>query len=108
VTRGSIYWVNLEDTHPPEFGKTRPALILSNSEQNALLRTVVVVPISTRAPHIWPLRLELPSTPRLKKSFAVIPGIRQVSKSRLLESTGILSDKFMDTVLDALATYLGD
>jgi mRNA-degrading endonuclease toxin of MazEF toxin-antitoxin module len=50
----------------------------------------------------------LPPTPRLKKSFAVIPGIRQVSKSRLIESTGVLPDEFMDTILDALAAYLGD
>lgn len=108
MTRGAIYWVNLEDTHPPEFGKIRPALVLSNSGQNAILSTVVVVPISTRPPHIWPLRLELPPTPRLKKSFALIPGIRQVSKSRLIESTGVLPDEFVNTILEALAAYLGD
>ena len=51
MIRGSIHWVNLEDTHPPELGKTRPALVLSNTEQNAVLSTVVVVPISTRPPH---------------------------------------------------------
>jgi mRNA-degrading endonuclease toxin of MazEF toxin-antitoxin module len=108
VIRGAIYWVNLEDAHPPEFGKTRPALILSNSEQNALLNTVVVVPISTRPPHIWPLRLQLPPLPKLKKSFAVIPGVRQVSKSRLVEEVGVLSEEFMQTVSDSMAAYLGD
>jgi len=108
VIRGSIHWVNLEDTHPPELGKTRPALVLSNTEQNAVLSTVVVVPISTRPPHIWPLRLELPPLPGLKKGFAVIPGIRQVSKSRLVEEAGVLPEEFLESVLEAVAAYLGD
>jgi mRNA-degrading endonuclease toxin of MazEF toxin-antitoxin module len=108
VIRGSIHWVNLEDTHPPEFGKTRPALVLSNTEQNAVLGTVVVVPISTRPPHIWPLRLELPPLPGLKKSFAVVPGIRQVSKSRLVEEAGVLSEEVLESVLEAVSAYLGD
>jgi mRNA-degrading endonuclease toxin of MazEF toxin-antitoxin module len=108
VIRGSVHWVNLEDTHPPEFGKTRPALIVSNTEQNVILKTVVVIPISTRPPHIWPLRMQLPPLPKLKKSFAVIPGIRQISKSRLIEEVGVVSEEFMDSIADAVSAYLGD
>lgn len=108
MIRGSIYWVNLEDTHPPEFGKTRPALIVSNSEQNALLNTVVVVPISTKPPEIWPLRLELPPVPGLKKNFAVIPGLRQINKTRLLDQIGLVPEDFMDGVTGAIAAYLGE
>lgn len=108
MIRGSICWVNLEDTNPPEFGKTRPALVLSNSEQNAMLPSVVVIPISTRPPEIWPLRLELPAVLGLKKSFAVIPGIRQVSKTRLLEQIGMVPEKFLDAVADAVSAYLGE
>lgn len=108
VIRGSIHWVNLEDAHPPEFGKTRPALVLSNTEQNAILKTVVVIPISTRPPHIWPLRLELPPLPKFKKSFAVIPGIRQVRKSRLVEEAGVVPEEFLEKIAEAVAAYLGD
>lgn len=67
MIRGSMYWINLEDSHPPEFGKTRPAVVLSNSEQNAILPTLVAIPLSSRPPEIWPLRLELPPLPGLKK-----------------------------------------
>lgn len=108
MIRGSIHWVNLEDSHPPEFGKIRPALIVSNSEQNAVLSTVVVVPISTRPPEIWPLRLELPPIPGLKKSFVVIPGLRQVNKVRLLDQMGMVSDDFLDAVAEAINAYLGE
>lgn len=108
MIRGSIYWVNLEDSHPPEFGKTRPAAILSHSEQNAILPTVVVVPLSTHPPEIWPLRLELPPVPGLKKSFAVIPGLRQIRKSRLQHQIGSLPDAFLDALAEAVTAYLGE
>jgi mRNA-degrading endonuclease toxin of MazEF toxin-antitoxin module len=108
VIRGSIHWVNLEDTHPPEFGKTRPALIVSNSEQNAVLNTLVVIPISTKPPGIWPLRLELPPVSGLKKNFAVVPGLRQISKTRLLDQIGLAPEEFMDAVADAISAYLGE
>ncbi|KAB2647661.1 MAG: type II toxin-antitoxin system PemK/MazF family toxin [Verrucomicrobia bacterium] len=31
MKRGTVVWVNLSDAHPPEMGKLRPAVILSNS-----------------------------------------------------------------------------
>jgi len=83
VKRGSAYWINLEPSSPPELGKVRPGIVVSNSIQNERLDSVVIVPLSSRAPEIWPLgfRVELPG---MKASYAVIPGIRQVSKSRPL------------------------
>jgi mRNA interferase MazF len=108
VIRGTICWVNLEDSHPPESGKTRPALVLSNSEQNAVLATVVVVPLSTKRPEIWPLRLALPPLPGLRKTFAVIPGIRQVSKTRLLNQAGLVPEEFLEALSEAVRAYLGD
>ena len=108
MTRGSLYWVNLEDASPPELGKTRPAVVLSNSEQNAVLDTVVVVPLSTRAPSIWPLRIELPASGKRKRSFAVVPGIRQVDKRRLVGSLGVVSERFLDELTRATVAYLGE
>jgi mRNA-degrading endonuclease toxin of MazEF toxin-antitoxin module len=108
VTRGTVVWVNLEDTHPPEMGKTRPAVIVSNSEQNAILGTVVVVPVSSRPPEIWPLRIELPPMGKRKKSYAVVPGIRQVNKGRLLDSIGRVPEAFLTELSAAIDAYLGD
>ena len=106
MRRGTIIWVNLEDTSPPEFGKTRPGIVVSNSEQNRILETVVIVPLSSRAPEIWPLRLRL-EFPKKKVNFAVIAGIRQVSRSRLLEVVGIAPAEFLANLNRALAAYLG-
>jgi mRNA-degrading endonuclease toxin of MazEF toxin-antitoxin module len=88
-------------------GKTRPALVVSNSDQNLFLQSVVVVPMSSRPGEIWPLRLRL-ELPRGKVSFAVLPGIRQVSKERIQEVIGIARPADLDRVTEALSCYLSD
>jgi len=107
MKRGTICWVNLEPTSPPEFGKTCPAVIISNSVQNMVLQTVVVLPLSTQPPEIWPLRLTL-GLPKRKKSYVVMPGIRQVAKTRLLDVIGFCSMKDMERITGALEAYLQD
>lgn len=104
---GSIYWINLEPASPPELGKVRPAIVVSSAIYNDRLGSVVVVPLSTRAPEIWPLRLRV-AVPGQRASFAVIPGIRQVSKARLHELIGQSPADVMGRVHDAIALYLGD
>ena len=107
MRRGSIVWVNLEDVSPPEMGKTRPALIISNTEQNTILNTVAVLPMSSRPPEIWPLRLKL-QFQKGKDSFVIIPGIRQVHKLRLLQPIGEIPQNDMKIVEEALFAYLSD
>lgn len=107
MKRGSIVWINLEDARPPEVGKTRPGIVISNSEQNAHLETVVAIPLSTQAPELWPLRLKLKLAGQ-KISYAVLPGIRQVKKARLLDVIEIAPGEFMQTLDRALSAYLSD
>lgn len=107
MKRGTIVWVNLGLASPPEFGKTRPCLVVSNSGQNLMLGSVVVVPMSTQSPEIWPLRLEFKPSGE-KSSYAVLPGIRQVTRARLLDVIGVASDAFMQRVDEALDAYLKD
>jgi mRNA-degrading endonuclease toxin of MazEF toxin-antitoxin module len=99
--------VNLEPAHPPEIGKTRPGVVVSNSEQNAILDTVVLVPLSSQSPEIFPLRIAL-NAPKGKKSFAVVPGMRQVSKRRILKAVGVLMDRESAKLDEALDAYLSD
>jgi len=107
VKRGGAYWINLEASSPPELGKVRSGIVVSNSIQNERLDSVVIVPLSSRAPEIWPLRfcVELPG---MKASYAVIPGIRQVSKSRLEDFIAETAAEAMARMGNALAIYLGD
>jgi mRNA-degrading endonuclease toxin of MazEF toxin-antitoxin module len=107
VKRGSICWVNLEPVFPPEMGKTRPAIVISNSDQNAILQSVVVVPLSPQPGEIWPLRLRMEIS-RGKPSFAILPGIRQVSKQRIQELSGMARQSDMKRLDEALSCYLND
>jgi mRNA interferase MazF len=105
--RGTICWVNLDPVSPPERGKIRPAVIISNSDQNLFLQSVVVAPLSSQPGGIWPLRMRL-DAPRGKASFAVLPGVRQVSKERIQEVGGLVRPGDMDRLTEALFCYLND
>lgn len=107
MRHGSAYWIDLEPAAPPELGKTRPGVVVSRSVYNERLESLVVVPLSSRAPEIWPLRLEL-EVPGLKRSFAVVPGVRQVSKARLHGLIGQVPRAAMQRLAEALALYLHD
>ena len=99
--------VNLEPASPPELGKVRPAVVVSNSVHNERLDSVVVVPLSSQPPEIWPFRVRV-GIPGLKASFAVVPGIRQVHKGRLHELAGYASRDDLRRLDDASRVYLGD
>lgn len=107
LNRGSVYWINLEPASPPELGKVRPAIVVSHSVYNDRLESVVVVPLSTRAPEIWPLRLAV-EIRGVSTSYVVIPGIRQVNKARLHEFIAQAPRAVMERITQALAIYLGD
>ena len=107
MKRGTVLWVNLSDAHPPEMDKVRAAVVLSNTILNAGLSTVVVVPLSTQAGEIWPLRVKVAAGGR-KPGFAVIPGIRQVAKARLQNATAILATADLQKIERAVAEYLSD
>jgi mRNA interferase MazF len=107
VRRGTIVWLNLEDASPPEFGKRRPGIIISNSDQNVLLETVVAIPFSTQPPHIWPLRIKYGKIGS-KVSFAVVPGLRQVKKRRLLDTIEVAPEEFLRELDAAVQAYLSD
>ena len=66
---------------------------------------MVVVPTSSVAPEIWPLRIGVGNFGG-KESYAVIPGIRQVRKGRLRGEIGLLSRESLAALDDCLAAYL--
>ena len=105
MKRGTVVWVDLSDAHPPELGKVRPGIVVSGTAHNEVLNTVVVVPTSSVAPEIWPLRLAVGSF-AARESFAVIPGIRQVRKGRLRGTLGELSPEHLTMLDECLDAYL--
>lgn len=108
MLRGQLCWVNLTDAKPPEFGKIRPAIVISNSDQNQILSSIVVVPLSTRPGEIWPIRVNLQTAVSPKESFAIVPGIRQISKTRLVKQGGLLPAQLLGRLTKAVNDYLTD
>jgi len=106
MKRGTVVWVDLSDTHPPEMGKVRPGVVVSGTAHNEVLNTVVIVPTSSLAPEILPLRIAIGDFGG-KESFAVIPGVRQVRKGRLRGVLGQLSHDKLVLLDECLAAYLG-
>jgi mRNA interferase MazF len=107
MKRGTVCWVNLEPAVPPEMGKIRPAIIVSSSDQNHFLSSVAVIPLSSQPGEIWPLRLRLEMSPG-KASYAILPAIRQISKTRIREVVGIARPGDMERLNEALSCYLND
>jgi mRNA-degrading endonuclease toxin of MazEF toxin-antitoxin module len=105
MKRGTVVWVDLSDTNPPEMGKVRPGIVVSGTAHNEELNTVVVVPTSSLAPEILPLRVGVGRFAG-KESFAVVPGIRQVRKGRLRGSLGELSPEALAALDECLDQYL--
>lgn len=105
MKRGTVVWVDLSDSSPPEMGKVRPAIVVSGEAHNASLQTVAVVPTSSQPPEIWPLRLEVGEFAG-KQSFAIIPGIRQVRNGRLRGELGRLTAEKLRALDECLLAYL--
>lgn len=105
MKRGTVVWVDLSDASPPEMGKVRPGIVVSGTAHNDVLNTVVIVPTSSIAPEIRPLRMAVGSVAG-KESYAVIPGIRQVRKGRLRGALGELSHEHLTTLDECLDAYL--
>lgn len=105
MRRGTLVWVDLGDATPPEMGKVRPGIVVSGTAHNEVLNTVVVVPTSSVAPEIRPLRLAIGNFAG-RDGFAVIPGIRQVRKARLRGVLGNLSQERMEALDECIDAYL--
>jgi mRNA interferase MazF len=108
MTRGDIYFVDFEPSIGAEIRKKRPALIVSCNEANKHLRTVMVIPFSSRTKTIYPFEvfvrkgdsgLEVDS--KLK-----IPQMKAVDKARLKKYVGNLNDDILREVEKALKLHL--
>jgi len=108
MTRGTIVWVDLSDAKPPEMGKRRQAVIVSSSAHNLVLDSVVGIPLSSVPPEIPPLRVRVQPRGLEGPSFAVVPGMRQLKKSRILRVVGALNTSDITALDKAVRDYLSD
>jgi mRNA interferase MazF len=99
VHRWEVYWVDLEPRVGSEQGgERRPAIVLSNDRFNAHFDVVTVVPLTKREGkrrRVYEFEVLLPgeSLGTGVESIAMPHQIRTISKIRLLERIGSLTDE---------------
>lgn len=114
MSRGEVWWVELDPAQGSEAAKRRPAVIVARDvfARQAMGHphgTVTVVPITTKVEHVYDFQVFLPAgtggLPRDSKARA--EQIRTVSVGRLNERIGALADEISTTIDDAIRLYLG-
>jgi len=83
-----IALINLDPTIGSEIKKTRPCVIISPNEMNKYLRTITIVPMTTKSRR-YPTRIEL--THNNKTGWIVVDQIRTIDKTRIIKILGRLA-----------------
>jgi mRNA interferase MazF len=108
MRRGDIYLVDFEASVGAEIRKRRPALIISSDEANRFLRTVTVIPLSSKVEKVYPFEVfvgkdlgGLGVDSKLK-----VPQMRAVDKARLSKCLGTLDNETIKSTEDAIKLHL--
>lgn len=96
VRRGEVYWVNLDPTIGTEIRKTRPALVVSPDDMNAVLPRVIVAPLTSKG---QPLGCRPELMFNGKATRILLDQIRTVDKLRLGEKMGEISTEHWHPLL---------
>ena len=104
LNRGDIVIVNLYPKKGDEVGKIRPAVIISGNDENSILDTVILLPLSTDLiDDMQPYRIPIQSREGLKQdSDILINQIRTLSKIRNIKKIAKLSNEEYDLVIETL------
>lgn len=110
LKRGEIVLADLDPTVGAEIQKTRPCVIVSPDEMNDTIRTVIILPLTTKS-RVLPTRILIKATPTSgldNDSYAVGDQIKTIDKTRILSKLGRVSldeEKDLTDVLCAMFGY---
>ncbi len=102
--RGDIVTINFNPKKGDEVGKIRPAVIISGDDENSVLDTVIVMPLSTSLiDGMKPYRLRLKKRDGLKSdSDILINHVRAISKKRIGAKIATLSSVEYEELVECL------
>jgi len=108
LNRGDICLINFNPAKGGEIGKLRPAIVISDSMDNEILNTIIVIPLSTVIEKdALPYRYLITKREKLEKNCdACIYEIRALSKVRVKEKLAVLNNQELEVIQDSLCTIL--
>jgi mRNA interferase MazF len=96
---GEIWLAQLDPTVGSEIQKTRPCVVVSPSEMNTHLRTVIVAPMTTGS---RPAVFRVPLRFQGKSGLIVLDQIRTLDRVRLIRHLGSLRSQTLALTLQTL------
>jgi len=108
LNKGDICLVNFNPAKGGEIGKLRPAIVLSAREDNEILSTVIVIPLSTVIEkNALPYRFFVDARDRLEKDCdASIYEVRALSKTRVKEKLSSLNSEELEIITESLCKII--
>ena len=102
--RGDIVGINLNPKKGDEIGKIRPCVSISDNDENQILDTIIVMPLSTKLiDDMLPYRLRLSKRDNLKEdSDILINHIRTISKKRVISKIAKITDNEYKIIIENL------
>jgi mRNA interferase MazF len=108
VSRGDIYYADLNPVVGCEQGGIRPVLILQNDIGNRHSPTTIVCAITGKPKKPLPTHTAIADAGRLsRESFALLEQIRTIDRSRLRGWIGRLDEQAMEEINQALSISVG-
>lgn len=106
VRRWEIFWADLDPSVGSEqSGDSRPVIIISNDGYNRVFDVVTVISLTKlegKARKVYSFEVELPKGTITEDwaSIAMPQQIRSISKKRLLEPIGVLTDESLRSQIE--------
>lgn len=105
INQYEVYWISLDPSQGSEMAKTRPCVVVSPNEMNQLLRTVVIIPITSTIRN-YPWRLQCKISDR--QGSVATDQIKAVDRARIGTKISTLSKGEIVDLKDILQRMLVD